>query len=170
MSARPHVVYRLYDRADLLLYVGITDNWERRRKHHAVVQPWFPLVDRVETETVESREAALLRERDLVRSLAPVHNRQLQLREPYHPVDDMDETELIDHVTGPQAAEVLGVDPSVVRRACIQKRLRGTKRGRDWYIRREEVERYAAERKNSGKPFKATEPRATPPPQGGEGQ
>lgn len=62
--------------------------------------------------------------------------------------------DMADYLTGPQAAELLGVDPSVVRRALLQRRMRGTKRGRDWYIKREEVERYAAERRNSGKPFK----------------
>lgn len=156
MSAGSNVVYKLYDAAGVLLYVGVTDNWERRRKHHAVVQPWFPLVSRVETEAAPSRDDALLRERELVRSLDPLYNRQLRLREPYRPVDDMDGGELIDHLSGPQAAALLGINPSSVRHACIDGRLRGArKRGRDWYIRREEVERYKAERQNSGKPFRA---------------
>lgn len=154
MSDRPCVVYRLYDHADTLLYVGITDNWEQRRKHHAAVQPWFPLVSRIETEAATSRPDALSRERDLVRSLDPVYNRQLRLREPFVAVDEMDEEELTGHLTGPQAAALLGVQPATVRHAILDKRLRAIKRGRDWYIKREEVERYATERKPSGKPFK----------------
>jgi excisionase family DNA binding protein len=61
----------------------------------------------------------------------------------------------IDYLTGPQAAALLGVQPATVRHAIRDGRLRATKRGRDWYIRREEVERYNRERQNSGKPFRA---------------
>ena len=71
---------------------------------------------------------------------------------------------MTDYLTGPQAAALLGVQPATVRHAIIDKRLRATKRGRDWYIRREEVERYAAERQNSGKPFKDA-PRKPPAPE-----
>ena len=37
-----HVVYRAFDSYGLLLYIGCTDNIERRSKQHAKGSPWFP--------------------------------------------------------------------------------------------------------------------------------
>jgi excisionase family DNA binding protein len=44
-----------------------------------------------------------------------------------------------------EAAERLGVSPSTLRVQLWKGKLRGTKRGRDWWITPAEVERYAAE-------------------------
>lgn len=35
-------LYRIYDDSDLLLYVGISNDFDRRWKEHAEVQPWWP--------------------------------------------------------------------------------------------------------------------------------
>jgi excisionase family DNA binding protein len=44
-----------------------------------------------------------------------------------------------------EAAERLGVAPSTLRVQLWKGKLRGTKRGRDWWITPAEVDRYAAE-------------------------
>jgi excisionase family DNA binding protein len=44
-----------------------------------------------------------------------------------------------------EAAERLGVSPSTLRVQLWKGKLRGTKRGRDWWITPAEVDRYAAE-------------------------
>jgi excisionase family DNA binding protein len=44
-----------------------------------------------------------------------------------------------------EAAERLGVSPSTLRVQLWKGKLRGTKRGRDWWITPAEVARYAAE-------------------------
>lgn len=44
MSA-PCYLYRLYNRADQLLYVGITNDPQRRLREHSRTKPWWPQVD-----------------------------------------------------------------------------------------------------------------------------
>ena len=36
----PTALYRLFGDADLLLYIGISDDFGRRWKEHAKTQPW----------------------------------------------------------------------------------------------------------------------------------
>lgn len=48
-------------------------------------------------------------------------------------------------MTTNQAAEQLGLAPSTVRKQIENGRLRAVKRGRDWYITRDEVRRYRRE-------------------------
>lgn len=55
-----------------------------------------------------------------------------------------------DPVTTQQAAVMLGVELSAVQKAIKFKRLKAEKIGRDNLIEREEVERYARERKLTG--------------------
>ncbi len=41
-----------------------------------------------------------------------------------------------------EAAAQLGVQPATLRQQIANKRLKATKRGRDWYVSTTEVERY----------------------------
>lgn len=54
---------------------------------------------------------------------------------------------MIDMLTTHEAAAILGITPESVRRQINRGRLRGEKRGRDWFVSRAEVARYQAERK-----------------------
>lgn len=67
------VLYRLYDAADELLYVGITVNSEQRIKSHRYNGRWGSLIARVEQDEVASSEAREI-ERNQIRRLRPRHN------------------------------------------------------------------------------------------------
>ena len=45
-----HYIYRLYNEKDQLLYVGITNDVNRRMAEHRASQEWFGLVVREERE------------------------------------------------------------------------------------------------------------------------
>lgn len=139
MSARPHLVYRLYDLTGVLLYVGVTDNWARRREQHLVERPWFPEVARMETESFGDRGAALARESVLIRSSAPRHN---SLHLP--PIATVREPGLVtgDEVTVEEAARIIGMHPGAIRRAIQAGRIKARRIGQRVYvIEREEAER-----------------------------
>ncbi len=53
-------------------------------------------------------------------------------------------------MTLPEAAALLDVVPATLRQQIANGRLRATKRGRDWWLTRAEVERY--QRESLGKP------------------
>lgn len=53
-----YVVYRAFDAADRLLYVGCTNDVEARMKSHAASSPWFVYMDRFTTEPFGSRAEA----------------------------------------------------------------------------------------------------------------
>lgn len=46
-----------------------------------------------------------------------------------------------------EAAAILGITPDTLRQAIAAGRLKATKRGRDWFVDRREVERYGRERR-----------------------
>lgn len=67
-------LYRLYAPTGRLLYVGITDDWSKRRAQHAVDKDWWHLVDQVALVEFEDRATAIEAERRAVRAEQPVHN------------------------------------------------------------------------------------------------
>lgn len=67
-------VYRLFDREDRLLYVGITSVLKTRIKQHHDEKAWADEIARLEHENGYTRTEALLRESQLIRDLKPVHN------------------------------------------------------------------------------------------------
>lgn len=70
-------LYRHYDDADVLLYVGITDNLgSRTNSGHALTSDWVQYAERAEAEWHNSREDAASAERDAVREERPIFNRQ----------------------------------------------------------------------------------------------
>jgi predicted GIY-YIG superfamily endonuclease len=66
-------VYRLYDAAGALLYVGVAnrpeERWGTHRNKH-----WWPLVTRAEIERHPTRDAALRCEAQVIRDETPLHN------------------------------------------------------------------------------------------------
>ena len=71
MEPVPCLVFRLYDRRDQPLFVGITQHWPLARRRLAGHAPWFAEVWRTELEPCRSLLVAVARERALVRELAP---------------------------------------------------------------------------------------------------
>jgi len=73
-AATPTALYRLFDAAEQLLYVGISTQPETRWTQHAADKPWWPLVQRRKTEWHPDREAAESAERIAVRTEEPLYN------------------------------------------------------------------------------------------------
>lgn len=73
-----HEVYRLYDGADRLLYVGYSGNLvERLRKHsHRNGQPWWPSVAYCTVERFPTQSDALAAEVEAIKAEAPAHNKR----------------------------------------------------------------------------------------------
>jgi len=67
----------------------------------------------------------------------------------------------VDDITTTQAAQRLGVEPKTVTRYIKRGTIAAEKRGRDWWIAPEEVERYRRERRGVGRPKKETGRKAT---------
>lgn len=67
-------VYRLYDFAGVLLYVGISDNPKRRFAQHADDKGWWYLVVRWTVEWFETRDAAVAAEARAIREECPAYN------------------------------------------------------------------------------------------------
>lgn len=70
----PSYVYRIFAEDGLLLYIGSTLDLPTRLQRHSYGAKWFPLAHRVELEEFESREAALVAEREAVRRENPAGN------------------------------------------------------------------------------------------------
>lgn len=67
-------LYRHYDAAGTLLYVGITRDPSMRSEQHQRSSRWFRFVDRTEVEWHRSRRAADDAERDAIATESPVFN------------------------------------------------------------------------------------------------
>lgn len=139
------LLYRLYDDIGALLYVGVTDDWDRRRSQHATERPWFGEVSRVVLETCPDRTSALAREVAAISNEAPRYNVNHKPRPPALPLPE-DVTELVEtSVTLAQAAKELGMDRSAAYRAFPPEIRR--KIGTVWFITRADVDAYAAEQR-----------------------
>jgi hypothetical protein len=56
--ARADVVYRMFGRRRVLLYIGVTCNLARRLRGHVEQQDWWPEVERIEIEVFADRASA----------------------------------------------------------------------------------------------------------------
>lgn len=71
--SRPGFVYRMYDVAGRLLYVGASTNPAQRiRAHHG--KEWWPEVSQTTLESFPTIEQALWAERVVIRAEHPTHN------------------------------------------------------------------------------------------------
>lgn len=75
-------LYRCFDREGELLYVGITDNVERRKKEHAVEKFWWGDVVRVTSMAFQTREQALWAEWAVINTCNPLHNSSRSVPKP----------------------------------------------------------------------------------------
>lgn len=69
-------LYRHYDAAGALLYVGITDCLTERDKQHRATAHWHGEVMRTETQWCDGRQAALIAEWEAIRDENPIHNKR----------------------------------------------------------------------------------------------
>lgn len=67
-------LYRHYDAADVLLYVGISLSAIRRMGQHRYESRWFNRVATIRVEHFQTREAAQAAERTAISSEAPLFN------------------------------------------------------------------------------------------------
>jgi predicted GIY-YIG superfamily endonuclease len=66
-------VYRHYDAAGCLLYVGMSADPMSRSKAHRSASGWFTEVRRIEIDWFESKSAAIAAEREMTARLQPLH-------------------------------------------------------------------------------------------------
>lgn len=69
-------LYRLWDRHNQLLYVGISSKWYERLHAHEKNQPWWDEVVTVTLENFQTREAVIDAEKIAIKTERPLHNRQ----------------------------------------------------------------------------------------------
>lgn len=87
-----HWVYRVYSWTGLLLYIGCTNDVDRRLKEHRTRSPWYALADNARTVWFDGPAAAHQAERDAIRTERPLFNR----------VEYVDQTS---YETGPLASD-----------------------------------------------------------------
>lgn len=76
VPGEPTALYRVFGEADLLLYIGIGDDFGRRWKQHARVQPWWEEKRRQTVEWHPSRELAEAAETAAIKSEKPRYNKR----------------------------------------------------------------------------------------------
>lgn len=76
----PHVVYLLYDAADVLLYVGISCQPSLRLQAHRNESVWWSQVATATLHHTRDRAAALELERRWIEELKPLYNVPLKGR------------------------------------------------------------------------------------------
>lgn len=72
----PTFLYRFYDAADQLLYVGVAFEPAVRWRRHANERDWWDEVARIDAVRLESRKAALQAERLAIKVERPRHNQK----------------------------------------------------------------------------------------------
>lgn len=72
---QPTSLYRLFDEAGRLLYVGIAFDPEQRLKSHASTAPWWPLVVRRKIVQYPDRGSAECAETRAIKAESPLYNR-----------------------------------------------------------------------------------------------
>lgn len=82
VRALPHAVYRLFDGADDLLYVGMSYDPELRWKSLAATKPWWPKVERKTVEWVGDFPTTRDVEASAIKDERPRYNFQHNLGRP----------------------------------------------------------------------------------------
>ena len=71
-----HILYRLYDTAGALLYVGITNNLKRRFERHTADKPWWSDVATWRTDSLPGRSLLEAAEIVAIRYEQPRYNKR----------------------------------------------------------------------------------------------
>ena len=79
IGGEPTTLYRHYgrptpDAEEVLLYIGITNDYAKRTQQHRDTKAWWDQVTRSTTETWPSRNKALIEEAKAIKAEAPVYN------------------------------------------------------------------------------------------------
>lgn len=69
-----HILYRMFNKSDELLYVGLTNDPKGRTKSHGKQRPWFDEVDHITVTTYPSREELAYAEQVAIRTEHPRYN------------------------------------------------------------------------------------------------
>jgi predicted GIY-YIG superfamily endonuclease len=89
MDDEPTALYRVFGEADLLLYIGISNDFGRRWKQHARKQPWWDEKRRLTVDQwFDSREEAEAAEATAIMAEKPKYNKKhaaLPARPPRRP-------------------------------------------------------------------------------------
>jgi hypothetical protein len=70
----PHVLYRMFNRDGVLLYVGITNNPKGRFRTHSESQPWWSEVVNITLEHLPSRLHLQAAESNAIKNEGPLYN------------------------------------------------------------------------------------------------
>lgn len=79
------IVYRLYDEHHALLYVGVTNNVDRRMAEHSVDKVWWMEVADIEFDCYGDREEAELEERIVIWQERPRYNIRRDIEQTHIP-------------------------------------------------------------------------------------
>lgn len=119
MRRKPHAVYLVYDEDDQLLYVGMTEDLDRRFMTHAVSSPWWGDAHRLVVESYDGYADAANAERAAILHQGPLFNvRRAQLN------DDLPQQRMKnirDMKTSEEAAHVLGYKSSSTLRTAVRE-------------------------------------------------
>lgn len=74
VTGQPTTVYRFYDSADVLLYVGVTSNMSSRFRAHGMGKSWWSQVARKTMTLYGTRDEAEAEEARAILAENPVHN------------------------------------------------------------------------------------------------
>jgi predicted GIY-YIG superfamily endonuclease len=143
-------VYRVFDIADTLLYIGIAKNFGRRWEHHASVQPWWPEVARQTVEWHPDRDTAEAIEKDAIKAEGPRYNKIHAVKPPRPPKPER--PKIVVMLTTPsryrstsQVAALADTTRYTVEREIARGNLAAEKVGAHWVIGEAEAERWAAQ-------------------------
>lgn len=74
MTGEANTLYRAFDSAGALLYVGIAESWPDRFRGHKRTSEWFSQIATLTLEVHSSRDAARAAERAAIEAEHPAHN------------------------------------------------------------------------------------------------
>jgi predicted GIY-YIG superfamily endonuclease len=74
LPTKPHALYRFFDRADVLLYVGISASLPTRIAKHRNLKPWWTDVRNITVEYYDTRDEAIAAETEAIKSEKPLYN------------------------------------------------------------------------------------------------
>lgn len=144
------VLYRLFDAAGTLLYVGISSDPKVRWINHAGKKDWFPQVAATTFQWFDTRASAEAAEVEAIKAERPLHNiihnvaRSAPASRPKRLLPDLPprDPRLVDLVSLHEAADIIGVTRQYAHRLVMRGELRGARAGDTWVFRRAAVQQY----------------------------